>query len=247
VIAFRRGERQDTNGGVGVSVERVTKLYERGTSIAALRDITVTAAPGTLTAIMGPSGSGKSTLLNLIGGLDVPTSGSIRVGGKDIANMSERARSALRRTELAYVFQAYHLLPTLTCAENVALPLHLQGLRTREARERVAAALEDVGLSDRAAHLPDQLSGGERQRTAIARALVTAPRLLLADEPTGNLDTASGDQVLTVLRRVTESRGATLIMVTHSDRAAAMCETIVHLRDGQIAREDSAVASGRLA
>jgi putative ABC transport system ATP-binding protein len=257
VIGFRRpAERRTSDAGVGVVVERVSKLYERGTSVLALSDVTLTAAPGSLTAIMGPSGSGKSTLLNLIGGLDVPTSGSIRVGGAHIAAMTERARSALRRTELAYVFQAYHLLPTLTCAENVALPLHLQGLRARDARDRVERALEDVGLSDRATHLPDQLSGGERQRTAIARALVTSPRLLLADEPTGNLDSASGDQVLAVLRRVSESRGATLIMVTHSDRAAAICDSIVHLRDGRVERQDAAaplavghpaIASERLA
>jgi putative ABC transport system ATP-binding protein len=188
-------------------------------------------------AIMGPSGSGKSTLLNLIGGLDLPTSGSVVVGGTDLGTLDETARSRLRRSEVAYVFQAFHLLPTLTCAENVAMPLHLQGRSRQDADARVARVLSDVGLAARARHLPDELSGGERQRTAIARALAAEPRVLLVDEPTGSLDTASSDRVLTTLFEVSRARGVALVMVTHDRTAAAGCERLIELRDGRVERD----------
>lgn len=212
----------------------VTRVFGGGTPVEAVADVSIQISPGERVAVMGPSGSGKSTLLNLMGGLDVPTHGVIRVGGIDIATLSESARSLLRRSVLAYIFQAYHLLPTLTCAQNVALPLHLQGIRGSELDARVARTLDDVGLGGRARHLPDQLSGGERQRTAIARALVTNPRVLLADEPTGNLDSVAGEHVLALLRDVTATRHATLVMVTHNDAAAAMCDRIIRLRDGRL-------------
>jgi putative ABC transport system ATP-binding protein len=183
---------------------------------------------------MGPSGSGKSTLLNLMGGLDVPTSGSGLVAETDLAVRSEEERSLFRRTHVSYVFQAYHLMPTLTAAQNVALPLHLAGRPTREVDERVRAVLSDVGLADRASHLPDELSGGERQRVAIARALVTGAPLVLADEPTGNLDTTRSAEILQLLGRIHRERGTTIVMVTHDPNAASVCKRVVRIRDGRV-------------
>jgi putative ABC transport system ATP-binding protein len=213
-------------------LSKVTKIYSRGVPVTALRDLSFSVARGTRVAVMGPSGSGKSTLLNLTGGLDVPTSGTIAVGGVDLAALNETCRSVLRRSHVGYIFQAYHLLPTLTCAENVAMPLYLQGRGRSEVAARVARALADVGLTPRAAHLPDELSGGERQRAAIARALVIDPHVLLADEPTGNLDCATGDRVLTLLSDLTRARGATLVLVTHNLAAAERCDRLIRLRDG---------------
>jgi putative ABC transport system ATP-binding protein len=226
--------RADSPRPPAVTLRSVTKVYGGRTPVTALRDVSLEIARGALVAIQGKSGSGKSTLLNLMGGLDVPTSGSVIVAATDLAPLSETERSLFRRRQIAYVFQAYHLLPTLTCAQNVALPLHLQGRATREIDRQVAAVLEDVGLAGRADHVPDELSGGERQRVAIARALVTAPALLLADEPTGNLDSETAEQVLGLLRTLVEARQATLVMVTHDDRAAAECDRVIALRDGQI-------------
>jgi putative ABC transport system ATP-binding protein len=222
-----------------IVLSHVSKVYATTHPVTALRDISLSVDPGIRLAIMGASGSGKSTLLHLMGGLDVVSSGTIAIGGVDLGRLDERERSILRRTEVGFVFQSYHLLPTLTCDENVGMPLRLQGIAGEDVRARVSRALADVGLSDRADHLPDQLSGGERQRTALARALVTAPRLLLADEPTGNLDTATGDQVLALLDEVTRAHGTTLVLVTHNERAAARCDRVVHLRDGMIAGSPS--------
>lgn len=216
----------------------VSKVYFRGAPVTAVADVSLQIGQGARVAIMGPSGSGKSTLLNLIGGLDVPTSGSIRIGGVDLATLNETRRSLLRRSHVAYVFQAYHLLSTLTCEQNVAMPLYLQRLQQDDIHARVSRALADVGLSGRAGHLPDQLSGGERQRAAIARALVTHPRVLLADEPTGNLDSAAGEQILTLLREISEARQATLMLVTHNERAARICDRVIRLRDGRVDAQD---------
>jgi putative ABC transport system ATP-binding protein len=221
-------------------LSNVTKVYQSSAPVVAIRDISFSVGRGARVAIMGPSGSGKSTLLNLIGGLDVPTHGSILIGGVDLATLTEARRSLMRRSQVAYVFQAYHLLPTLTCEQNVAMPLYLQGLARKDIQQRVSRALTDVGLSARAAHLPDQLSGGERQRAAIARALVIEPRVLLADEPTGNLDSAAGEQVLALLHAVTKARHATLVMVTHNESAARRCDRIVRLRDGRIEGDQDA-------
>jgi putative ABC transport system ATP-binding protein len=217
-----------------VVLSDVTKVYSGRTPVRALRGVSLSVADGEMVAVMGPSGSGKSTLLNLIGGLDVPSSGSVVVGGTNLAELNEERRSLFRRGRIAYVFQAYHLMPTLTCAQNVALPLHLQGLRRGEIQGRVDRVLADVGLGARARHLPDELSGGERQRVAIARALVTNPGVLLADEPTGNLDSVTGRQILTLLRTIHRERNATLLMVTHDSEAASCCERIIRLQDGQI-------------
>ena len=218
----------------------VTKVYLKGAPVAAITDVSLRVNQGARIAIMGPSGSGKSTLLNLIGGLDIPTAGSIRIGGVDLATLSEARRSLLRRSHVAYIFQAYHLLSTLTCRQNVAMPLHLQGLGRGDIDARVSRALADVGLSERSGHLPDQLSGGERQRAAIARALVTHPSVLLADEPTGNLDSASGEQILGLLRQISAAHQATLVMVTHNEAAARICDRVVWLRDGRIERHGDA-------
>jgi|SRR5579871_5490278 len=213
---------------------RVSKTYPSRTPVAAVQDLTLSIAAGSIVAVMGASGSGKSTILNLMGGLDTPTSGSVVVGGTDLGRLNEAERSTWRRRQVAFVFQAYHLLPTLTCFQNIALPLHLQGLRRKDVDARVRSAMSDVGLTDRASHVPDELSGGERQRVAIARALVTAPKLLLADEPTGNLDSVSGHHVLGLLLGLTRARGATLVMVTHNREATTNCDRVITLVDGRI-------------
>ncbi len=212
----------------------VIKTYSGKSEVTALDGINLSIAAGEMVAIMGPSGSGKSTLLNLLGGLDVPTSGRVLVAGKDLAGESEKERSLFRRTSVSYIFQAYHLMPTLKVSQNVALPLHLAGVPANEINRRVAEVLREVGLEAREKHLPDELSGGERQRVAIARALVTGAALLLADEPTGNLDTARGEEILNLLRAIHRERGTTIVMVTHDHHAASACERLIKLRDGRV-------------
>jgi putative ABC transport system ATP-binding protein len=212
----------------------VRKVYEGKARVVALDGVSLSIGAGEMVAVMGPSGSGKSTLLNLMGGLDVPTSGALLVAGEDLATKGEEERSLFRRMHVSYVFQAYHLMPTLTAAQNVELPLHLAGRPAPEARERARRALAEVGLDARTTHLPDELSGGERQRVAIARALVTGAPLLLADEPTGNLDTARGEEILQLLRSIHAGRGTTIVMVTHDQHAAAACERVVTFRDGRV-------------
>ena len=212
-------------------LSHVTKIY-RKRKVAAVRDVSLSIEAGSRVAITGPSGSGKSTLLNLMGGLDTPTTGAVEFEGQALSTLSEHRRSLLRRTGIGYVFQAYHLLPTLTCAENVAMPLYLQGCDATDIRSRVARALDAVGLGARQHHLPDELSGGERQRAAIARALVGQPRLLLADEPTGNLDASAGEQVVHLLCAIAEERHAALVLVTHNHGVATLCDRTVRLLDG---------------
>lgn len=226
-----------------LKLQDVIKTYDGKATVTALAGITLSIAAGELVAIMGPSGSGKSTLLNLMGGLDVPSSGSIVVAGKDLATESEKGRSLFRRSKVSYIFQAYHLMPTLRVSQNVALPLHLAGVPASEISRKVAQVLGEVGLEARANHLPDELSGGERQRVAIARALVTDAPLLLADEPTGNLDTARGEEILTLLRTIHRERGTTIVIVTHDHHAAGVCERLIRLRDGRV-EGDSVQAGG---
>lgn len=226
-----------------LQLHEVVKSYDGKSTVTALAAITLSIAPGEMVAIMGPSGSGKSTLLNLMGGLDVPTSGRVLVGGKDLARESEKDRSLFRRSHVSYIFQAYHLMPTLRVRQNVALPLHLAGVSAKEAARKVERVLAEVGLEQRGDHLPDELSGGERQRVAIARALVTDAPLLLADEPTGNLDSARGKEILALLRSIHRQRGTTIVMVTHDREAASACDRIVRLRDGRV-EDDGAVAGG---
>jgi putative ABC transport system ATP-binding protein len=216
-----------------LQIERVTKTYANGgQAVTALDDVTLTVHAGEVTALVGRSGCGKSTLLNLAGAMDFPTSGEVRIDGRATRSLSEAELTGVRRTQVGFVFQFFQLLPTLTVLENVELPLLLAGERktAEAARER----LEWVGLGDKAAAQPHQLSGGQMQRVAVARALVHGPRLLVADEPTGNLDTASGELVLALIRQAAREFGAAVLMATHSAEAAAIADAQVRMRDGRI-------------
>jgi putative ABC transport system ATP-binding protein len=218
-----------------IALRGVEKVYRQGdTEVRALAGVTLDVPGGQFVAIVGPSGSGKSTLLHLLGGLDQPSAGEIAIEGTPIARMSDDEITIFRRRRIGVVFQFFNLLPTLSAEENVALPLVLDGRRPRDVRDRVAAALEQVGLAHRCRHRPDELSGGEQQRVAVARALVIDPALILADEPTGNLDTATGEQILGLLRAANERRNATILMVTHDPRAAGWAARTVSMRDGQV-------------
>ncbi len=223
--------------GARVIAESVTKSYGGGNGAAgvdALLGVSLALEPGTFTALLGPSGCGKSTLLNLLGGLDRPTAGRVLVDGKDLATLSEDERDAYRRKTAATVFQFFNLLPTMTALENVALPLLLDGVSPADADARAARGLSDVGLSDKARSYPYELSGGQMQRVAVARALANGPALLLADEPTGNLDSKTGEQVLALVSALVTERGITVVMATHSAEAAARASRILHLRDGRL-------------
>jgi putative ABC transport system ATP-binding protein len=216
-----------------LAVRDATKSYRQGEAeVKALAGVTLDVAAGEFVAIVGPSGSGKSTLLHLMGGLDAPTSGDVLIDGASIARMSDDEVTIFRRRSIGFVFQFFNLLPTLSAEENVALPLLLDGLRPRDVRDRVSAALEAVGLTHRRGHRPDEMSGGEMQRAAIARALVIEPKVILADEPTGNLDSATGDQILELIRKANHDRGATVVMVTHDAKAATRGRRLVTMRDG---------------
>ena len=210
----------------------ICKDYPMGKTVTrVLKNVDLVVAEGDYLAIMGPSGSGKTTLMNLIGCLDVPTSGSYLLGGREITKCSGKELAEVRNKEIGFVFQSFHLLPKLTALDNVALPLLYGGVKKEERRERARAALETVGLSDRVDHRPDQLSGGQCQRVAIARAIVGKPRLLLADEPTGALDSASGAQVMELFRQLHDA-GSTIIMITHDRGIAHHADTIMTIRDG---------------
>jgi len=213
-------------------LEGVSKRFHRGhETVVALDDVTFEVGPGEFVGLVGPSGSGKSTLLHLAGGLDQPDSGKVFVGDRELAGMSIGERAKMRRREIGFVFQFFHLIPTLTVAENVELPLTLDGSTDRAA---VAEVLERVGLTDRADHLPGELSGGQMQRAAIARALIARPTLILADEPTGNLDSATGADVLDVLTAQVADAGASLVLVTHDANAASRAHRTLHLKDGKL-------------
>jgi putative ABC transport system ATP-binding protein len=218
----------------------VTKVYQQGRrQVQAVRGVSLRVGPGEFVCVMGPSGSGKSTLLHLLGALDTPTSGKALFQGRDLNALSDRERSLLRRNRIGFVFQFFNLLPTLTAAENVGLPLLLGGVPRRRALGEAAAALERVGLRDRAEHFPDALSGGEMQRVAVARALVTGPDAVLCDEPTGNLDSANSQEILGLLRGLPEDGRRSVVMVTHDPQAAAYGDRTVHIRDGRVAGADS--------
>src|SRR5438093_8837400 len=223
-----------------------TKIYQQGQRrVQALAGVSLRVEAGEFVAIMGPSGSGKSTLMHLLGGLDTPTSGQVFFQGQDLHKMSDRERSLLRRNRVGFVFQAFNLLATLTAVENVALPLMLGGQSRREARERSLALLDRFGLSARADHFPDELSGGEMQRVAVARALVTEPEAVLCDEPTGNLDSASSQEILSLLRELPEQGRRAVVMVTHDPQPGGDGDRIVHLRDGLIESQRSEVRDQR--
>ncbi len=218
-----------------LEVREVTRTYERrGRRVDAVRGISLAVERGEMLVLLGPSGSGKSTLLHLMGGLDRPTSGSVLFHGTDLATLADAELARLRRDRIVHVFQFFNLLPTLTAAENAALPLLLASVGAKEARRRAHEALERVGLADRAEHHAEQLSGGEQQRVAIARALTVRPEVLLADEPTGNLDSATGREVLAVLREMAGDDGRTVVMVTHDEEAAKSGDRRVRIRDGRV-------------
>ena len=214
-----------------VSVSHVVKCYDG--DVRALDDVSLSIAPGELVALLGPSGCGKSTLLNLIGCIDLPTSGIVTIDGQVTSALSDDALTALRRDKIGTVFQFFNLMPTLTLGENVALPLVLQHRAASEVKQRVARALESVSIAEKAQAYPAEVSGGQMQRAAIARAIVHAPAIVLADEPTGNLDSATGAVVLDILRALADG-GQTILMATHSAEAAARADRCVHMRDGRI-------------
>jgi len=227
-----------------LELRQVSRSYGQGTAeVHALREVSLTADEGAMVAVMGPSGSGKSTLLTIAGTLEEPTSGEVLIADQPVAGMSRNAKARLRRRTIGYVFQDFNLLPGLTAAENVALPLELDGLSARKARVAGLKALERLGLGERAAHYPDQLSGGERQRVAIARAMVGERRLLLADEPSGALDSANSEAVMRLLQDACQNDGMTAVVVTHDAQLASWADRVVFLRDGWVT-DQSAPASG---
>jgi putative ABC transport system ATP-binding protein len=216
----------------------VEKRYGGVQSVTVLHGVSLKIDALERVAVMGPSGSGKSTLLHLACGLDRPSAGSVRVDGVELSGLSDDERTRLRRVKIGMVFQTFNLLPTLSATENVALPLRLQGTGKHEAEAQANGMLARVGLAPRAGHRPDQLSGGERQRVALARALIFRPPLLLADEPTGNLDSSTGEEILRLLDELQLETPSTLLMVTHSAHAATHCDRIVTLHDGRIVRDE---------
>ncbi|MCY3022427.1 MAG: ABC transporter ATP-binding protein [Planctomycetota bacterium] len=221
-----------------IELRNATKTYHKGEAIIhPLDDITLAIDGGDFVALMGPSGSGKTTLLNLVGGLDTPTSGEVIVCGQNLAEMSSRALAGWRSDHVAYIFQAYNLLPVLTAYQNVELPLTLLPLSRRERREHVEKALQIVGLSDRVHHRPDELSGGQEQRVAIARALACDPQLLLADEPTGDLDAHSAQEIMDLLVCLNKDYGKTIIVVTHDPKVARVARRQLHLEKGVLTKD----------
>jgi putative ABC transport system ATP-binding protein len=225
-----------------LELRQVSKVYGSGpTEVRALRDVDLSVEPGELVAIMGPSGSGKSTLLTIAGSLEAATSGQVLVGGIDLSSVSRSDQAKLRRRSIGYVFQDFNLLPGLTAAENVSLPLELDGTTAKAAREAGLEAMEELGVAGQAARFPDELSGGERQRVAIARAIVGERRLLLADEPTGALDSVNGEAVMRLLRAAT-TRGVAGVVVTHEAHLASWAHRVVFLRDGHVVDQTVAPA-----
>ncbi|WP_232688384.1 ABC transporter ATP-binding protein [Halobacterium zhouii] len=220
-----------------VELSAVTKTYHVGQPVHALRDVSLSLPRGSYTAVMGPSGSGKSTLMNLVGCLDTPTSGEIFVDDEEVSGLSERERTSLRGREIGFVFQTFNLMPRLTAAENVALPMVFRGVPRDERVARARVLLKRVGIEGRADHRPNELSGGQRQRVAIARALANDPTLLLADEPTGNLDTDTGGTIMDAFAEL-NAAGNTVLLVTHERHIAEHADRIVHLLDGELEREE---------
>jgi putative ABC transport system ATP-binding protein len=225
--------------GPVIEVRNLTKVYRLGKiAVHALRGVSLQVMPGEMTAIMGPSGSGKSTLMNMLGCLDQPTSGEYYLDGVLVSKMDDGGLTRIRRHKIGFVFQTYNLLARTTALANVQLPLVYSGVRGRERRQRATRALEMVGLGDRLRHQPNELSGGEQQRVAIARALASAPSLILADEPTGNLDSEAGGEVMAIFQRLNQEQGITIVLVTHNSEIAQHAQRIVHMRDGRIERDE---------
>ena len=217
-----------------IEARRLTKIYDEGVQVHALRGVDLQIARGSFVAIMGPSGSGKSTLLNILGALEVPTGGELLIDGQAVGTLADDERTLFRRRRIGFVFQQFNLLPIFSAVENVAGPLRLEGIRPAEARGRALEMLGLVGLADRGDHLPSQLSGGEQQRVAVARALIAGPAIILADEPTGNLDSANGELVIGILRDLVDRHGQTVVLVTHDATVAARSDRVIGVRDGQI-------------
>jgi putative ABC transport system ATP-binding protein len=215
----------------------VSKQFDGKRKVTALHKIDLEIEKGSMVAIVGPSGSGKSTMLNLIGGLDHPSSGEIELDGARLSQLDDDGLTRVRRDKIGFIFQFFNLLPTLTGLENVSLPLHLRGWARKKVEERATELLNLVGLGERMEHLPDELSGGERQRVAIARALSVFPPILLADEPTGNLDSVTGAEILKLIRDLHSRLGSTVLIVTHDQTVAENCPRTIHIRDGQIAQD----------
>lgn len=222
-----------------IECRQLTRTYRRGDQeITPLRDLDLDIEAGTFLALMGPSGSGKTTLLNLLAGIDRPTSGSLVVDGREIHHLSRGALAAWRASAVGYIFQLYNLVPVLSAYENVELPLLLHKLSRKERHRRVAAALDLVGIADRSDHLPRQLSGGQEQRVAIARAIVTDPTLILADEPTGDLDRESAVSIMDLMARLNRDLGRTIVMVTHDPKTTEWCDSVLHLEKGRLAEAE---------
>ena len=226
-------------GPLVIDIRDVTKLYHMGEEIVhALRGVALQVHRNEYLAIMGPSGSGKSTLMNMLGCLDTPTSGHYQFNGKDVSSMSDDELAAIRNREIGFVFQTFNLLPRSTSLHNVELPLIYAGVTPADRRERARQALENVGLGDRMLHKPNELSGGQRQRVAVARALAKSPPIILADEPTGNLDSHSSKEIMNILSGLHQEQNITLMMITHDPNIAHYCQRIIHIQDGQIASEE---------
>ena len=220
-----------------ITLDRVSKQFAGKRQVTALHEVSLTIEKGEMVSIIGPSGSGKSTLLNLVGGLDRPSSGQVLVDGEALAGLSDDGLTKVRRDKIGFIFQFFNLLPTLTCTENVGLPLHLRGWSTAKVDARAKELLDLVQLGHRLTHLPDELSGGERQRVAIARALSIYPPILLADEPTGNLDSRTGEEILALIRDVHTRLGSTVVIVTHDMKVAESCQRTLMLKDGHVVQD----------
>jgi len=220
-----------------IQLRGVGKQFEGKRRVTALEAIDLSIARGEMVSIVGPSGSGKSTLLNLIGGLDRPSEGEIEIDGATLAKLDDDSLTSVRRDKIGFIFQFFNLLPTLSCLENVSLPLHLRGWPRQKIEQRARELLDLVKLGSRLDHLPDELSGGERQRVAIARALSVYPPILLADEPTGNLDTSTGLEILRLIRDLHERLRATVLIVTHDPAVAESCSRTIHIRDGHVVQD----------
>jgi putative ABC transport system ATP-binding protein len=228
-----------------IEVASLKKVYRLGeVEVEALTDVSLAIDPGEFVAVMGASGSGKSTLMNIIGCLDRPTEGVYRLDGKDVKEMGKDALAQIRRKKIGFVFQSFNLIPRMDAQENVELPMIYDGISSSTRRERALDALRAVGLLDRSHHLPSQMSGGQQQRAAIARSIVNSPSLILADEPTGNLDTASSDEILGIFQKLNDERGITLVLVTHEPEIAQFAKRIVRFRDGRLV-QDEQVANRR--
>lgn len=222
-----------------IQAEKITKIYGKGEiAVRALNEVSFSVKEGEFVAIMGPSGSGKSTLMNILGCLDTPTSGKYILNGTDVSNMNDKELARIRNRKIGFIFQTFNLLPRLTALKNVEQPMIYRGVRKKQREEIAKRVLTEVGLGDRLHHRPNELSGGQRQRVAIARALVNEPDIILADEPTGNLDSKSEEDILNILRDLNQ-RGITIVMVTHDYDVARVSHRIVHFRDGEIVREEN--------